>query len=66
MRGAGLLTAADSASKGSVSMGGARYYAPGGKLVAEVADFQYGRTSLFGMVLVDFKDFFLRLPTSDD
>lgn len=56
VRGAGLITAADSASKGSVSMG-ARYYAPGGKLVAEVADFQYGRTSLFGMVLVDLKDF---------
>lgn len=58
VRGAGLLTATDSDSKGSISMG-ARYYAPGGKLVAEVADFQYGRTSLFGMLLVDLKDFSL-------
>ena len=56
VRGGGLITAADREAKGSISMG-ARYYAPGGELVAEVADFQYGQTSLVGMVILDFKDF---------
>ena len=56
VRGGGLITAADREAKGSISMG-ARYYAPEGKLVAEVADFQYGQTSLVGMVILDFKDF---------
>lgn len=44
------------ADKGYISMG-ARYYAPNGKLVAEVGDFEYGQTSLIGMALVDLKDF---------
>ena len=56
VRGGGLITAADREAKGSISMG-ARYYAPGGKLVAEVADFQRGQTSLLGMALVDLNDF---------
>lgn len=55
IRGGGLLTWWMT-DKGSISMG-ARYYAPNGKLVAEVADFEYGQTSLVGMALVDFKDF---------
>lgn len=42
--------------KGSISMG-AKYFAPNGKLVAEVADFEYGQSSLVGLILVDFKDF---------
>lgn len=55
LRGGGLLTGWLT-NKGSISMG-ARYYAPNGKLVAEVGDFEYGQTSLVGMALVDFKDF---------
>lgn len=55
IRGGGLLVGRR-VYKGYISMG-ARYYAPNGKLVAEVADFEYGQTSLVGMVLVDFKDF---------
>lgn len=53
--GGGLLTSWLT-DKGYISMG-VRYYAPNGKLVAEVADFEYGQTSLIGMALVDFKDF---------
>lgn len=53
--GGGLLTGWIR-DKGYISMG-ARYYAPDGRLVAEVADFEYGQTSLTGMALVDFKDF---------
>lgn len=55
LRGAGLLTSRPE-YKGYISMG-ARYYAPSGKLVAEVGDFEYGQTSLPGMVLLDLKDF---------
>lgn len=55
MRGGGLLTSRK-AYKGYISMG-ARYYAPGGKLVAEVGDFEYGQTSLPGMAIIDLKDF---------
>lgn len=43
-------------NRGSVSMG-ARYLAPNGALVAEVADFEYGQLSLVGMLLIDVKDF---------
>lgn len=53
--GAGLITSRK-ADKGYISMG-AKYYSPAGKLVAEVADFEYGQTSLTGLVLVDTKDF---------
>ena len=42
--------------KGYISMG-ARYFAPNGKLVAEVGDFEYGQRSITGMVLMDSKDF---------
>lgn len=42
--------------RGSIAMG-AHFYAPNGKLVAEVADFEYGEKSLVGMVLADAKDF---------
>ncbi len=55
IRGGGLLLSR-SKDKGSISMG-ARFYAPNGKLVAEVADFEFGQESLIGMVLVDTKDF---------
>ncbi len=55
LRGGGLLISR-ARDKGSISMG-ARFYAPNGKLVAEVADFEYGQESLVGMVLVDTKDF---------
>lgn len=53
--GAGLLTSRK-ADRGYISMG-AKYYSPEGKLVAEVADFEYGQSSLTGMLLVDTKDF---------
>lgn len=55
IRGGGLLTSRER-YKGYISMG-ARYYAPNGKLVAEVGDFEYGQTSLPGMALIDLKDF---------
>ena len=55
VKGGGLLVGS-SEDKGYISMG-ARYYAPNGKLVAEVGDFEYGQRSLTGMVLVDSKDF---------
>lgn len=55
VRGSGII-AGEFTDKGYISMG-ARYYAPSGKLVAEVADFEYGQTSLIGMALVDLKDF---------
>ena len=42
--------------KGSLSMG-IRFYDPKGKLVAETADFEYGKESVPGMILVDSKDF---------
>lgn len=42
--------------RGCIAMG-AHFYAPNGKLVAEVADFEYGEQSLVGMVLADAKDF---------
>lgn len=41
---------------GSLSMG-IRFYNPKGKLVAETADFEYGKKSLPGMLVVDSKDF---------
>lgn len=41
---------------GSLSMG-VRFYNPEGKLVAETADFEYGKKSLPGMIMVDSKDF---------
>lgn len=53
--GGGLLFSRKS-DKGFISMG-VRYYAPSGKLVAEVGDFEYGQTSLPGMALIDLKDF---------
>lgn len=55
VRGSGLLVG-QSADKGSLSMG-IRFYDPKGKLVAETADFEYGKRSLPGMVLADSKDF---------
>ena len=55
IRGGGLLTGRER-YKGYISMG-ARYYAPDGRLVAEVGDFEYGQTSLPGMALIDLKDF---------
>ncbi len=55
VQGGGLLLSR-ARDKGSISMG-ARFYAPNGKLVAEIADFEYGQESLIGMVLVDTKDF---------
>ncbi len=55
LRGGGLLLSRER-DKGSISMG-ARFYAPNGKLVAEVADFEFGQKSLVGMVLIDTKDF---------
>ncbi len=42
--------------KGTLSMG-IRFYDPSGKLVAETADFEYGKESIPGMILVDSKDF---------
>ncbi len=46
----------EESDRGSIAMG-AHFYAPDGKLVAEVADFEYGEKSLVGMVLADAKDF---------
>ncbi len=55
VKGGGFLFS-DKDSTGSVSMG-ARFYAPNGKLVAEIADYEYGQKSVTGMILVDAKDF---------
>lgn len=41
---------------GSLCMG-IRFYAPNGRLVAEIADFEYGKKSLPGMIIGDSKDF---------
>lgn len=46
----------DKDETGHIAMG-ARMYAPDGKLVCEVADFEYGTTSVTGQLLVDTKDF---------
>ncbi len=46
----------DEDANGHIAMG-ARMYAPNGKLVCEVADFEYGTTSVTGQLLVDTKDF---------
>lgn len=55
VKGAGLLIG-QRQDEGAISMG-AKFYSPQGKLVAEVADFEYGQKSLVGMVLLDAKDF---------
>ncbi len=52
----GSLLLSDTQDKGYVSMG-AKFYAPNGRLVAEVADFDYGQESLIGKVTVDMKNF---------
>lgn len=53
--GSGTILSATS-PKGSIAMG-AKFYAPNGKLVGEVADFERDQSSLVSMVLIDFKDF---------
>lgn len=53
--GSGTILSSNS-EKGSISMG-AKFYAPNGKLVAEVADFEKDESSILSVVLVDMKDF---------
>lgn len=55
VRGGGFLIS-QAKDRGTLSMG-IRFYEPGGKLVAETADFEYGMCSIPGMILVDSKDF---------
>lgn len=53
--GSGTILSSGS-KKGSISMG-AKFYAPNGKLVGEVADFETDESSILSVVLVDTKDF---------
>ncbi len=55
VKGSGLLLS-QKQDEGSISMG-ARFYSPHGRLVAEVADFEYGQKSVVGMALLDAKEF---------
>lgn len=55
VRGGGFLISSKK-DTGSLSMG-IRFYDPKGKLVAETADFEFGKKSLPGMLIVDSKDF---------
>lgn len=55
IRGGGFLVS-QAKDKGTLSMG-IRFYNPQGKLVAETADFEYGKRSIPGMILADSKDF---------
>lgn len=54
VKGSGLLSS--TIPGGSISMG-AKFYAPGNKLVAEVADFEKDESSVVSYILADAKDF---------